>query len=317
MKTDGVHCGFSEFVWLWNDHEGRGTPSLHLRMSRWLEDGRNAGRNTLALLAFRGAGKSTLVGLFCAWLLLCDRQLRILILAAEHRLAAHMTRHVRQIIERHPLTGYLRPANGHQDWAHDHLTVQRSATSRDPSLVAKGLGANVTGSRADVIIYDDVEVPNTSDTPSKRRELRERLSESRYVLVPSGLQMYIGTPHCYETIYKSSAGCEPCYLQGFTRLEVPAVDDKGVPQWPERFSRDVLAELKRRTGPRRFAAQMMLTPQAREGARLDVQGLVAYRGDLEYREAHKRGILSLQGRRLVAASCWWDPAWGRKGRTMR
>jgi hypothetical protein len=31
--------------------------------------------------------------------------------------------------------------------------------------------------RADVIICDDVEVPNTCDTPGKRLDLRQRLSE--------------------------------------------------------------------------------------------------------------------------------------------
>ncbi|MBC6444286.1 MAG: phage terminase large subunit [Alphaproteobacteria bacterium GM202ARS2] len=309
--AEGLSCSFSEFVWLWNEHENKQTPSVHLQMSRWLESQREAG-NSMVLLAFRGAGKSTLVGLFCAWLLLRDRELRILVLAAEHRLAAQMTRHVRQIIERHPLTSHLRSRASQQDWAHDHLTVERLSTGRDPSLVAKGLEGNVTGSRADVIIYDDVEVPNTSDTPSKRAALRARLSESRYVLVPSGVQVYIGTPHCYETIYKSVSGCEPCYLEGFSRLEVPVLDSEGESVWGERFSLSALAELKRRTGPRRFSAQMLLTPQAREGARLDCAGVLSYRGGLDYREAHKRAILSLQGRRLVAASCWWDPAWGEK-----
>ena len=56
------------------------------------------------LLVFRNAGKSTLVGIFCAWLLLNDPDLRILVLAAEHDLARKMVRNVKRIIERHPLT---------------------------------------------------------------------------------------------------------------------------------------------------------------------------------------------------------------------
>ena len=41
----------------------------------------------LLLLAFRGAGKSTLVGLFSAWLLANDPALRILALSADLALA--------------------------------------------------------------------------------------------------------------------------------------------------------------------------------------------------------------------------------------
>jgi hypothetical protein len=45
---------------------------------------------------FRNAGKSTLVGIFCAWLLLNNPDLRILVLAAEHDLARKMARNVKR-----------------------------------------------------------------------------------------------------------------------------------------------------------------------------------------------------------------------------
>ena len=72
--------------------------------------------------------------------------------------------------------------------------MRRPLTQRDPSLLARGITANITGSRADVVICDDVEVPNTCNTPGKREQLRERLAEISYVLVPGGLQLYVGTP---------------------------------------------------------------------------------------------------------------------------
>ena len=172
----------------------------------------------------------------------------------------------------------------------------------------------MTGSRADVIIYDDVEVPNTADTALKRADLRARLDESRYILVPNGVQLYIGTPHCYESLYKSADKNVPCYLDGFKRLELPLLDEQGRSVWPERFTDDAIDALRRQTGPRRFSAQMLLQPQTEQGCRLDASGLVPYRDALVYREAQKRGSLSLQGRQLVSATCWWDPAWGEKDR---
>jgi len=192
--------GFRQFVWLWNRCQGQTTPALHLDMAEWLGRRWRAGDRRLLLMVFRSAGKSTLVGIFCAWLLLRDPNLRILVLSAEHDLARKMVRNVKRLIERHPLTRHLIPRRADQ-WAADRFTVRRGLTQRDPSLLARGIGANVTGSRADVVICDDVEVPNTCNTAAKREDLRERLGEIAYVLVPGGLQLYVGTPHSYYSIY--------------------------------------------------------------------------------------------------------------------
>lgn len=149
----------------------------------------------------RNSGKSTIVGLFCAWILYSRPSLRILVIAADHALAKKMVRNVKRIIEQHPLTLGLKPARQDQ-WASDQFTVNRNMELRDPSMLAKGLGANITGLRADIIICDDVEVPKNCDTALKRREMREKLGELDYILTPSGMQLYIGTPHTYYTIYK-------------------------------------------------------------------------------------------------------------------
>ena len=201
-------CSFLEFLWIWNEIQGQKTPVLHRRICRWLNARVNAGASSqdrhLILLAFRAAGKSTIVGLFCAWKLYCDPNLRILVLAAEQDLASRMVRNVKRLIERHPLTQGLKPDQLDQ-WASDRFTVQRLKELRDPSMLARGIGANLTGSRADLIICDDVEVPNTCDTAPKRADLRARLSEADYILVPGGMQLYVGTPHSYYTISAKEA----------------------------------------------------------------------------------------------------------------
>lgn len=177
-----IETGFAEFVWIWNRRQAQATPRLHLQIARWLAVRWQAGERELLLLAFRSSGKSTLVGLFCAWLLSQNPDLRILVLAGDFALAKKMVRNVKRIIERHPLTANLKPA--HTDhWASDQFTVKRRAELRDPSMLAKGIGANITGLRADVVICDDVEVPNTCDTPPKRADLRARLRELEYVVV--------------------------------------------------------------------------------------------------------------------------------------
>ncbi|MBR5575034.1 MAG: hypothetical protein IKV93_00635 [Alphaproteobacteria bacterium] len=59
--------------------------------------------------------------------------------------------------------------------------------------------------RADLIICDDVEVPNTCNTPQKRENLRERLRELDFILSPTGTMIYIGTPHTLDSIYKTGS----------------------------------------------------------------------------------------------------------------
>ncbi len=306
--------GFVEFVDAWNAQQGQATPAIHRRMAEWLAGhaGRNATR--LVLLAFRSSGKSTLVGLFCAWLLARDPDIRVLVLAAEEALARKMVRNVKRIVERHPAAAGLKPKRA-QLWAADQFAVERFAELRDPSMLARGLAGNITGSRADVVICDDVEVPNTCDTPGKRADLRERLAEIDYVLVPGGLQLYIGTPHSYYSIYseeaRPEAGESAPFLAGFERLTIPVRDGQGRSAWPERFDDARIAETIARTGPQKFRAQMMLTPTAEAACRLDPDRLVPYEAAIDWSEANGRPVLHIGGRRMVSASCWWDPSYGK------
>jgi hypothetical protein len=304
---------FPEFLWMWNHLQGSETPTLHLTMARWLGTRHGKADTKLLLMAFRAAGKSTVLGLFCAWLLLRNPNVRILVLAAEFELACKMVRNIKRIIERHPLTMDLKPARLEQ-WASDQFTVNRSVVLRDPSVLARGIGANITGSRAEVVICDDVEVPNTSDTPPKRADLRSRLSEIDYVLTPGGLQLYAGTPHSYYTIYAKSVrpevGETAPFLSGFQRLELPILTPGGVSRWPERFPETDIADLKRRHGPNKFSGQMMLRPVNISAGRLDPDRIRPYDAELIYMDRNGLATLTLGDVTLASASCWWDPSYG-------
>ena len=313
MTDAGPAPTFAEFVETWNEEQHLTTPCHHKAIVAWLESCWLSGERELLLMAFRNSGKSTLVGLFCAWLLACDPALRIMVLAADLALARKMTRNVKRIIERHPACEGLKPKRADQ-WASDQFTVNRPAELRDPSMLAKGVSANVTGSRADVVICDDVEVPNTCDTPAKREDLRERLGEIDYVLVPGGLQLFVGTPHTFNTIYadqvRKDLGEDQAFLDGFVRFVLPIEDEQGRPAWPERFPKTKIAAIKKRTGPNKFRSQMLLQPVDIAEGRLDVDLLKPYGGEIDYSERNGEAVLTLEGRRLVSATCWWDPSFG-------
>ncbi len=309
--TTAAEADFLEFLWLWNMQQGQGTPPVHRRIARWLQARRDAGDRRLLLMAFRGCGKSTLVGLYCAWWLLRDPDARILVLAADQPLAVKMVATVRRILERHPLCRHLLP-EAPESWAIDRFTVRRKAVLRDPSMLAQGLSGNITGARAELIICDDVEVAGNCDTPDKRAELRERLAETEFVLTPGGTILYVGTPHCAETIYLPP-GSEGAWLAGYRRLAIPLLDSEGNSAWPERFRPEEIEALRRRVGPLRFARQMLLQPVAEAAARLDPALIIRYAEEPDYREVGGRVLLSLLGRRLLSGGGFWDPAYGRPG----
>lgn len=308
---------FTRFVIMWNRSQGRSTPLLHLQICQWLDECWRANDRRLLLLVFRDSGKSTLAALYCAWLLYGDPDLRILVLSAEQALATKMTRNVRGILEHHPLTTRLLDPRS-ENWAADQLTVRRRRVSRDPSLLARGILGNITGCRADVVVCDDVEVPNTADTEEKRRLLRERLRELNFVLVPDGLQIYIGTPHSYHSIYAETPRrelneSEP-FLAGFTRLTLPLVRRSGEQRWKDRFPPAAVDRLLSEAGPARFRSQMQLLPTRPEDVRLDPDRLLPYDGDASLVSVQGRDELWIGDRRMISAAAAWDPAYGRPER---
>ncbi len=297
----------TEFVWIWNKTQNLTTPSHHRRICRFLKDAWE-NRQPALLMAFRNSGKSTLVGLFCAWVLKQNPDTRILIMSADYELAKKMVRNIKRIIERHPLTKSLKPPQKDQ-WASDRFTVCRTQELRDPSVLARGLGANITGCRADLIVCDDVEVPKTCDTALKREDLRQKLSELDFVSAPGGMTLYVGTPHAYETIYDVGAGG---FLAGFELLKLPIYKSNGDSWWPERFSKTRIEMIRKRSGPAKFASQMLLKPCRLTDGRLDVQKLRWYAGELDYRETNQTAELKINGTRMVGAACFWDPSFGKK-----
>ncbi len=321
---------FCNYLLGWNDECSQSTPGPHRDIAGWLDKMWRGQRRRLLLLAFRGAGKSTVIGLFCAWLLTVRPDFRILTLSADEALARRMLRSARKAIERHPESVHLRPARPDQ-WSALRFSVADSPHGRDASMLAAGLDSNIVGARADVVICDDVEVPKTSATPALRDKLRERLGELEFVLTPGGMQLYAGTPHAWDSIYGTgrpgrsgdrSGGSaedggaeeEGGFLAGYERFELPVMDEAGAPAWPENFGRAHIETVRRRSGPVRFASQMMLRPADPEETRLDIGLIRPYEAELDLTTANGERILRLGGRRLRSATCWWDPAYGGEER---
>ena len=300
---------FGAFIERWDKIQNRETPDIHKEMAEWLELCWLCKQRRMLIMAFREAGKSTIVGLFAAWLIACNPDIRILVLAADLMLAKKMVRNVKRIIERHPQAEGLKPRAADQ-WASDRFTVNRALEHRDPTMLAKGITSNVTGSHADIVICDDVEVAGNCDTPKKREDLRTRLSEIPYVLTSGGSVLYVGTPHVYYSIYadqpRTEINEESEFLSGYDRLLIPLIDEQGNSVWPERYSNEDIEQKKIDSGPNKFDSQMMLKFVNILEGRLNPNLFRFYNDELGYEKNWNKMFIG--SREMVSASSWWDPS---------
>lgn len=190
-----------DFLNAWNKILGFETPKHHKQILEFLVDVFNNEPRRGLLTAFRHSGKSTVVGIFAACVLYYRPETRILILSAESGLSSRMVSHVKNILENHPWCSDILP-DVKKEWGTHKITIKRPIGIREPSVICQGISGNITGMRSDLIICDDVEVPNTCNTLQKRNNLRERLRELYFILSPRGTMIFIGTPHTKDTIYQ-------------------------------------------------------------------------------------------------------------------
>ena len=200
--TNNNQISFSTFLTSYNNYYGYKTPTHHIVMADWLENLYKSKNRHGILLSFRGSGKSTIVGLFCCYLLLNNPTLRIMVVSADNMLASKMVKMVKRLIETYTPLEALKP-DKKISWSSESFSVNGSPHLRDNSMLCIGILSNATGSRADIIIYDDVEVPNNCDSEEKRISLRERLDDYNFILTPNGMQLFIGTPHTFNSIYRN------------------------------------------------------------------------------------------------------------------
>jgi hypothetical protein len=187
-------ASFRAFFWKWAQRQRWQVPAIHWQLVDWLEHCHDPVR---VLQIFRGAGKSTLYAVYKAWRLYRDRSHRSLVWSEDTKLAKKMTRDVLNILRNHPWCGGIVPpvVGAEEFW------VNGAADARNASMAAYGVLSNATGSRADAIDFDDVEVPKNIRTSDAREKLRDRISEAAHILVPGGQKTYIGTPHTHDSIY--------------------------------------------------------------------------------------------------------------------
>lgn len=152
--------------------------------------------------AFRGIGKSWLTSAFVCWTLMNDPQKKILVVSASKERADAFSSFVKRLISDVPMLQHLQPREGQRD-SMLAFDVGLSRPDHSPSCKSVGIFGQMTGSRADLIVMDDVEIPSNSATQQMRDKLSEAVKEADAILkpLPTSRIIYLGTPQQEQSLY--------------------------------------------------------------------------------------------------------------------
>lgn len=152
--------------------------------------------------AFRGIGKSWITAAYVCWLLWRDPQHKILVVSASKDRADAFSIFTKRLIETIPELAHLKP-RGDQRNSNLAFDVGPARPDQSPSVKSVGITGQLTGSRADTIVADDVEVVKNSATVAQREKLGELIKEFDAILkpLPHAEIVYLGTPQTEESIY--------------------------------------------------------------------------------------------------------------------
>lgn len=188
---------FRNFVYLAWDHLGLPEPTpIQLDIAKYLQKG----PRRRVIQAFRGVGKSWLTSAYVVYRLLMNPKLNVLVVSASKQRADDFSTFTLRLINEIPICQHLKPREDQRN-SKIAFDVGPAAASQAPSVVSKGITSQITGSRADLIIADDVESLNNSATFLMRDKLQSAVAEFEAVLKPGGEVIYLGTPQTEQSIY--------------------------------------------------------------------------------------------------------------------
>ena len=234
------------------------------------------GPKRLQIQAFRGVGKSWITGAFVLWTLFNDPEKKIMVISASKERADNMSIFLQKLIIETPWLSHLRPKSDDARWSRISFDVHCSP-HQAPSVKSVGITGQLTGSRADLMILDDIEVPGNSMTELMREKLLQLCTEAESILTPKDDSriIFLGTPQTVFTVYRKLAERNyrpfvwparvPRKIANYEGLIAPQLQadiDNGAQAWdvtdPDRFSDNDLIEREASMGRSNFMLQFML-----------------------------------------------------------
>jgi len=151
---------------------------------------------------FRGVGKSWICSAYVVHQLLLNPRKNILVVSASKTRADDFSTFTLRLIHELPILAHLRPTDK-QRFSKISFDVGPAPASHAPSVKSLGVTSQLTGSRADIIVADDIEVVGNSATQGMRDKLGEQVKEFDAIIKPDADSrvLFLGTPQCEDTIY--------------------------------------------------------------------------------------------------------------------
>ena len=197
MSQHPIQQDFRKFVYhIWKELNLPDPTPVQYDIAHYLQ---HADRRSV-IEAFRGVGKSWLTSAFVCWSLLNNPQLKILVVSASKERADAFSSFVKRLINDVEILNHLAATESQRD-SMVAFDVAPALPDHSPSVKSVGITGQITGSRADILIADDVEVPNNSATQMMRDKLAESVKEFDAILKPGGRIIYLGTPQTEMSLY--------------------------------------------------------------------------------------------------------------------
>lgn len=235
------------------------------------------GPKRAVIQGFRGVGKSWICSAFVVHQLLLDSTKNILVVSASKTRADDFSTFTLRLLHEIPILQHLKP-KADQRFSKVSFDVGPAPASHAPSVKSLGVTSQLTGSRADIIIADDIEVPTNSATQQMRDKLGEQIKEFDAILKPLDASkiLFLGTPQCEDSVYTkltsrgysakvwasemvSPKKAEMTYNGSLSELCI-SEENEGASSEPSRFTDFDLNERKVSYGSVGYALQFMLNP---------------------------------------------------------
>jgi len=267
-----------------------------------------SGPKRSVIMAFRGVGKSWICSAYVVHQLLLDPTKNILVVSASKSRSDDFSTFTLKIIHDIPVLQGLKPRDG-QRFSKISFDVGLAPASHAPSVKSLGITSQLTGSRADIIVADDIEVPNNSATQGMRDKLDEQVKEFEAIVKPldSSRIIFLGTPQCEDSIYNklrergynariwTSEYITPdtnqnVYDGAVSPFIAESPNETGRTTEPLRFTDVDLEERKLSYGRSGYALQFMLNPRLSDGDRypLKINDLIVH--DLDNELANEKYV---------------------------
>ena len=208
----------------------------------------------------RDHGKSFQVCCRILWELGMNPGLRVKIVCATGAVAAERSRFLRDSIALNPaLRDAFPDLRASKPWGGDAFTIRRAAQTIGPSVAAFGVGAGRTGTRADLLVCDDVVDVRAMHSRADRDRVADYFTNNLMnLLEPDGRFWGLCTPwHADDLnarLKKNNA------YQVFSKPVGPDFE----PVWPEKWPAERLKARKEEIGSASFARGYRLVPIAEE-----------------------------------------------------